>query len=152
MYSASIPGATGFANIASGTAGKAEDIQFGKDQERHKIEGNLLNAGGSALTTAAVASDKNEKKDISKVSNADMDDFLSKLAGFHFQYKHPGNEGEASGDRMGVMAQDANKSTIGKNMVIDGKPLKLDLGNAVGSALAAVAYLSKQLKEIKKSK
>ncbi len=152
MFSANTTGATGFGNVSAGAAGKAADISFGKEQEEHKLLGNLASAGGGLLATGAVASDKNEKKDIEKVSDAEMDDFLSKLAGFHFKYKHPGSEGEAPGDRMGVMAQDANKSTIGKQMVIDGKPLKLDLGNAVGSTLAAVAYLSKQLKEIKKSK
>lgn len=93
-------------------------------------------------------SDRREKTDV-KSANPQMEHFLDQIAGYSFDYKHPGTAGEAPGARVGVMAQDAVKSPLGRELVIGGKTLKLDPANTAGAALAAVSYLNAELKKLK---
>lgn len=109
-------------------------------------EGPDINPGTGLSTSQAYTSDRREKTDVSK---APMQDFLDKIAGFTFGYKAPGTPGEAPGQRISPMAQDVRRSAIGKTMVLDGKPLQMDIPNAVGGALAAVAYLNDEIKKLK---
>lgn len=145
MFQTSTAGAKGFSDTAAADAQTQEQRNAADSAANKQLVGNLTNAGGAALASAAGApkSDKREKKNVKK---ADMGAFLDKLAGFQFDYKHPGSEGEAPGHRIGIMAQDAEKSAVGKSMVLDGDRLSLDIPNAVGAALAAVAYLHQQMK------
>lgn len=101
---------------------------------------------GGLSSTSPYVSDRREKKDIEK---APMEDFLDKIAGFTYRYKAPGNPGEMSGQRIGPMAQDVARSAVGKTMVVAGKPLQMDIPNAVGGTLAAVAYLNDEIKKLK---
>lgn len=111
-------------------------------------QANLVNTGLSSGT--AYTSDKREKTDIQK---APMDQFLDHIAGFTYDYKNPGVPGEAAGKRVGPMAQDVQQGgPIGKSMVVDGQPLKLDIPNSVGAALAAVGYLNQQIQDLKRKK
>ena len=107
-------------------------------------------SGGSAAAVeddgADAISDRREKTNVKKLGDGDMEKLLSKISGYGFDYKNPGTPGENPGQRVGVMAQDVKKGgPVGKSMVVDGNPMKLDLPNAVGAALAAVAYLKKRI-------
>jgi len=109
-------------------------------------QSNLVNTGLSS--GMAYTSDEREKTDVAK---APMDQFLDHLAGFTFEGK-PGSD-IPGGQRMGPMAQDVKQGgPIGQSMVIDGKPLKMDIPNSLGAALAAVGYLNEQIKELKARK
>lgn len=153
LYGTNLAGA----NAASGLAGSEEGTLEGANQkateDQNQLEFNLLNGVGTAAAKGATGgggttavSDRREKTDIKKLGDGDMEQLLSKISGYGFDYKNPGAAGEAPGARVGVMAQDAQKAgPIGKSMVVDGKPMKLDLPNAVGAALAAVAYLKKRI-------
>ncbi len=107
---------------------------------------DLVNTGLGLSSGTAYTSDRREKTD---VKPAPMQDFLDKLASFSFEYKHPGTQGEPAGPRVGVMAQDMAKTPVGRTAVIPGSPMKLDMGNATGLALAAVAHLNKEIKKLK---
>lgn len=106
---------------------------------------NLLNTDTGLSESGRYTSDEREKTGIVK---APMDQFLDHLAGFTFEGK-PGSDIPA-GQRMGPMAQDVRQGgPIGKSMVIDGKPLQMDIPNSIGATLAAVSYLNEQIKKLK---
>lgn len=152
MYGANLS-AAGAASAAAGSEeGQRETANMQGQQQQNQLEFNLLNGIGQDAAKASTGggtatSDRREKTDVKKLGDSDMEQLLSKIAGYGGQYKHPGTDGEAPGNRIfGGMAQDIQKGgPLGKEMVIQGKPLKLDLPNAVGAALAAVAYLKKRI-------
>lgn len=153
MYGTNLAGANAAAGLAGSEEGTLEGANQHATEQQNQLEFNLLNGAGTAAAKAATGgggatavSDRREKTDVKKLGDSDMEQLLSKISGYGFDYKNPGEAGEAPGARVGVMAQDAQKAgPIGKSMVVDGKPMKLDLPNAVGAALAAVAYLKKRI-------
>jgi hypothetical protein len=89
-------------------------------------------------------SDERLKED---VKPAKLEKLAESLKGFRFRYK---DQAHGEGERVGVMAQDAQKGgPIGKGMVkMDGAGrLKLDVGNAVGAALAMSAQALRETKK-----
>lgn len=105
--------------------------------------------GGLAMSGAtAFASDKTLKTDIKKV---DASQFLDELTAYTFKYKNPKKHGE--GKQFGVMAQDLEKSKLGKQAVVkkeDGK--YVDTVKSIGPMLAALANLHERLKDIEEDK
>lgn len=102
-------------------------------QTQNSYNGGLIGGAGSALTS--ILSDKNEKTDISRATPQELRKMLRALSPSTFEYD---DEANGEGERVGVMAQDMKKSKLGRTAVIDGKPMKLDVGNALGLALAAL--------------
>lgn len=101
---------------------------------------------------AAAASDKNVKKDI-KSANKDMRAFLDVLSASGYKYKDTESPNTAEGQRYGVMAQDLEKSKVGKSMVKDTENGKeVDYGQGLGALLASQAALHKRLEKIEKKK
>ena len=143
MFGMNTVGASNFANTAAGGANKQGELDAGDRNAQRQLVGNSANAAGSMMAM----SDEREKKNVSKVSDPQMDAFVKHLSSFSFDYKDPDRDGE--GPRMGVMAGDVQKGgPIGKDVVVDGKRLKLDVGNGIGAALGAIGYLAKRVKEL----
>ena len=112
--------------------------------------GGLLGAVGSigaslatpAAAPAAFASDENLKTDI-EPAKAEAKRFLDELTAYTFKYK---NDDEPM---MGVMAQDAEKSKMGKYLVETKKSKKVLNGKKTMSAmLASLAYLNDRVNEL----
>lgn len=106
------------------------------------FKGGLINGGGGAL--GAIFSDRRVKTD---VKPANLVQLAKAIPGYEFDYKDPAH---GEGRRVGVMAQDvAAGGPIGERMVnMDGKGrLKLDVGNAVGAALAMSAQALREAKK-----
>lgn len=106
-------------------------------------------SAGRALfeQSRAAISDINEKKDIKK-------DFLDKLQAYTYEYKNPDKPGARPGKQVSVMAQDLEKTAIGKEMVgqmEDGTKF-VDYAKGYGAILAAQAHLNKRLDELEKKK
>lgn len=81
-----------------------------------------------------------------------VNDFLDKLAAHRYDYKNPEKHGK--GKRVSVMAQELEKSELGREFVFDTEDGKaVDYGKGFGVMLAAQAALNKRLKklEVKKS-
>lgn len=97
-------------------------------------------------------SDKNEKKDIKPASKDELDNTFKALTPETYEYKDPNMQGAAPGLRVGFMAQDLAKTKLGKDAVIDGKPMRVDIGNALGLALAGLASMRKELDTLKSKK
>jgi hypothetical protein len=105
--------------------------------------------GAAALAPAAVASDKNLKKDI-KSEDKSLDAFMRELDPKSFKYK---DKKDGEGKRYGVMAQDAEKSEVGKTMVKDTPHGKMLDGKATTSALlAAISRLAERVDELEGGK
>lgn len=109
-------------------------------------------AGGTTgYSRAYMASDENAKENIKPKENAsgDIEAFMNALKPYMYNYK---NEKHGSGEKMGVMAQDLEKSEVGKTMVDqapDGTKM-VDTNKAIGAVLAAVADINRKLKKLEK--
>lgn len=112
------------------------------------VAGSLMSGAASG---AAALSDKTAKKNIKKASK-DMDGFLSALSASKYKYKDETQEGAFKGDNYGVMAQDLEKSEVGKTLV-DTTPngKMVDTKKGFGAVLAAQSRLHERLAGLEKS-
>lgn len=122
-----------------------------KDAEKQKkwdSIGETTNAG-IGLIGSMVGSDEDMKKDV-KPNSKKYDDMMEKLKGYEFQYK---DQKHGEGDRVGIMAQDLEKSEVGKKLVKDTPEGKqIDIKNALGAIMASQARLAQRLKSLEKKK
>ena len=103
------------------------------------IYGNIKNA---------ISSDKNNKTNISKETVPDeLDNFLNALTAYGYEYKQPEKYGK--GPQIGVMAQDLEKSNIGKSLVLntpEGKMVKAS--EAFGPMMAGLVRENERINEL----
>lgn len=116
-------------------------------QQGNQTMQTLGAVGAAAGTVLMAASDERLKTNI-----VDGDDhakhFLDALVAKHYSYK---DEKWGEGPRMGIMAQDAERSALGRSFVVDTKDGKmLDLNKAVSAALASMAYLNKRVNKLER--
>lgn len=118
-------------------AAKAVADAQAKDQaSKMSFYGDIV---GAAPGVVKALSDVREKVDIAP---AHLDTLADALEGFTFRYKDPRVPGASPGKRVGIMAQDALRGgPAGRAMVEKGSDgrLRLDVGNALGAALAMSA-------------
>lgn len=120
-------------------AGNEMNAQATAAASANAMKGSELNAAGGILTKAL--SDRTEKTAIKPTGDSALLKLADALKAYGFEYKHPDAPGADPGPREGIMAQDAVKGGDPGKMV---KPdafgkLNLDVGNAVGTALAMSA-------------
>jgi hypothetical protein len=110
---------------------------------------NLQMGGMAALAYAK--SDENAKQNI-ELAPDQIDQFLNDLTGYKFNYKEPQKDG--SGTQIGVMAQDVEKSPVGKDMVFkDQEGAKnIDGGEALNAILASLGRLNEKVNNLEGSK
>lgn len=109
----------------------------------NKFKGGVIGTAG-AVGAALLPSDERAKTDI---ADANMGEFLEALEPKLFKYK---DQKHGEGQRIGIMAQDAAKTKVGRDFVVGGGEdlMQLDVGNALGAALAASAALHKRVKAL----
>jgi len=112
------------------------DAQAKDEAAKLQFAGGIV---GAAPGVIKALSDVREKTDIAP---ANLDRLADALEGFTFRYRDTSVPGAAPGPRVGIMAQDALRGgPAGRAMVDrggDGR-LRLDVGNALGAALAMSA-------------
>lgn len=145
-----------------GTAQKTQDLaikQFNVGQtqrrddekaaEQARIGQGAMQMGASVMGAAAASDEKlkTKKQDAKKQAK----ELLDKLSAKKFQYKE-GVQGEETGkDTFGIMAQDLEKSEIGKTLVVETPQGKaVDTRKGFGAVLAAQAELNKRLKKLER--
>ena len=143
----------------SGFLGQGQ--QFAANQARLRAQqaqadaaatGSFLGAGASALGSMFAKSDENSKKNIKKDSKS-SNDFLEKLSSVSYKYKDTSEPGTAEGKRHGILAQDLEKSEVGKSLVLNTPGGKMvDTVQGFGAVLAAQSELHKRLKELESKK
>jgi hypothetical protein len=119
----------------------------------------LVQAAPSAIAIAATASDENKKEKTSDANaktgvgdaESELEDLLAKVGAKTWQYKDPGKDGE--GRFAGPMAQDLQRSEVGKSMVSEGPDgmLQVDGARAGLAALSGLALVNRKLKELEDS-
>jgi len=114
-----------------------------------KLAGIAGNVGRAAL---ALKSDEDQKKAIKNASKP-TDEFLNAIKTKSFKYKEPKKANDDGRTNFGVMAQDIEKSEMGRSFVEDtpeGKMLNINKG--FGAVLAAQARLNERLNKLDKNK
>lgn len=106
-------------------------------------------AGAAGYQIGSSISDQREKTDIGKLDDASVDEMLGNLVASRYRYKNPNQPGAGQGERFGIMAQDLEKSAMGKSLVIDdGGVKKIDGNQAVGALLAAMSRTHDRLRKL----
>lgn len=119
--------------------------QDAASQRQSQILGGLAQAGATA---AIMSSDRRGKKNI-EGGEGDVQSFLDALSAHTFEYKDKSN---GEGKRVGVMAQDVEKSPLGKRIVVEGEDGKrLDFANALGAMMASSAVLNDRMSELEEA-
>jgi hypothetical protein len=126
---------------AEGSA-NARNLQFGQQ---------VVSGIGQGAASAAMLSDENEKKNIEpkKYAMEEIQEFLKALKPSTYEYK---NAQDGGGEKMGIMAQDLEKSEVGKTMVDtgpDGKK-RVDVNKSIGAIMAAMADMASRVKKLEK--
>lgn len=119
--------------IAMGDADRAQQAQAG-----------VIGAAGSML---AAFSDERLKKDIAP-ADGEVRDFIKAIEPYRFKYKS--HRHGASGEHFGVMAQDLEKSEMGKSLVVEvpGEGKAIDTVRGFGAVLAAMRHIDKRLEQV----
>lgn len=118
------------------------------DAAKSQREASMVAGLGGA---AMMASDENAKtniKDSSDVSG-EIVKMLAKLKPSEYEYK---DAKHGTGEKVGIMAQDLEKSKVGKTMVDqapDGTKM-VDTNKAIGALLAAAAEMNKKIEKLEK--
>jgi hypothetical protein len=128
---------------------RGDDV-MGLNAPRQKSSSNGLAAGLGAFATLGAAaipllSDKNTKTDISS-ANEKLDKLLDLLSAKEYEYK---DKKDGKGKRIGVMAQDLEKSDLGADLVSEmGGKKMVDLQKLLPLLLASQVRLNDRLNEL----
>jgi hypothetical protein len=142
-------------DIAGGKSGAIRDragIEAEKGRSRDEFTGGLFETGAdmAAMGAMGMFSDVNLKENV-EGAEPEVDDFLSNLSVNEFEYKDKEKFGE--GKHYGPMAQDLEKSKVGRTMVEDTPDGKMiDYGKGQGVMLAILKNLSDRLEEVEGAK
>lgn len=130
-----------------------QDAQLAEKAAERRA-GFIANLAGSATKVATAGSDENMKKDIKKGSATDkIEEFLGALKSYDYKYKDEKANGKENpkGEVTSVMAQDLEKSDLGKQMVKEGPDGKeVDYGQGLAAMLASIAELNERTKKLEK--
>lgn len=111
----------------------------------NSAQGIQLAGAVAGAIGAGVASDERLKTNIED-GDSHAKEFLDALASKYYSYK---DEKYGEGPRMGIMAQDAEKSALGRSFVMNTPQGKmLDVNKALSAALSSVAHLNKRVNKL----
>lgn len=111
--------------------------------------GGLLQAGGTLGGAAIMHSDERLKTDVRDGAD-DVDQALAALRPKSYRYR---DEKHGKGERVGIMAQDLEKSKMGRLVVFEAKDGKaLDVNKALSLSLAANARLHERVSKLEGKK
>jgi hypothetical protein len=109
---------------------------------------NAILGGVAVVLSRLASSDRRAKKNI-KPAKTKVQDFLDSLKAYSYEYKKPDSFGARHGEMLGVMAQDLEKTTLGKQFVRDTPAGKLvDMGQGLAAILASQSYLNDRMKRL----
>jgi hypothetical protein len=106
--------------------------------------------GGGANSDVSLKENMNQTE---KSGSEMVGEFLDALKSYTYNYKDKENNGQKNpeGKVTSVMAQDLEKSKLGKQMVVDGPEGKMvDYGQGMAPLFAAIAELNQRTKKLEK--
>jgi hypothetical protein len=112
--------------------------------------GTAMGAAGGPGIAAAGVSDRKAKTEI-KRSKKELDQLMDAIKAYKYKYKNPAH---GEGERISPMAQDLEKSKLGKAMVSQHESgyKMVDYGKGLGTMMASVARLNERLKKLEGDK
>jgi hypothetical protein len=138
------------AGINQANVGASNAANTAQQQAKTGLIGGLMSVGGQVAGMAAMASDKRCKKDI-RSGEKDVREFLDSLTAHTYRYK---DETKKDRPRLGVMAQDVEKSSLGADIVVKSPQgfLALDLNRGFGALMASAADINRRLSKLEKGR
>ena len=129
------------ANQQAATAQRQQNMAF------------LGNLGAMGATVAASDEDVKMNKQESNDSSKAISEFMDAIKSYTYEYKkgakQPGDKPTPKGEMKGVMAQDLEKSELGKQMVTDTENGKVvDFAQGMAPLFAAIAELNQRTKKL----
>ena len=107
---------------------------------------------GSGIAAFAM-SDKKAKKNVRDAKSDEFKDMLDKIKPKKYDYKEGGTGAISDTDYTGVMAQDLEKSDLGRDMVMDTPEGKMvDKEKMLMTAMASLADMNDRVKELESGK
>ena len=141
------------ATVAGGKSGaqSANQAYWTAKGDREAAEadamfGAVVQGGAAIASGGATKSDERSKTAKRDMSDEDITAFLDSVQPKRFRYKNPTEAGTAPGERIGVMAQDLEKTPLGDDVVVkmpDGSK-GLDRDNLLGVIVASLGHLAKK--------
>jgi hypothetical protein len=122
----------------------AQTAKFNQGQQKLQTMGNLVSTGAGVLS---MLSDRRLKEDIEPESTVDIRDFLNAIKPSAYRYKG------AAEPKVGVMAQDVERSGMGRT-IVKNTPIgkAIDIPSATGAMLASLADLNRRLAKVESGK
>jgi hypothetical protein len=121
---------------------KAFQVAYEKNASSDKKSEKLRKAGGIA-GLLSMLSDKKKKKAVKPAGDSELKKFARGMDAKTFRYK---DEPDSAPKRAGVLAQDVEKSKLGKGVVVDTPMGKtLDVNKSLSLALASIAEMREEL-------
>jgi hypothetical protein len=113
---------------------------FNANMQKQQAYGGLIGSGLGALATL---SDRRAKRDVEPLGSPSVQEFLGALK--PSEYRYAGRTDR----KAGVMAQDVEKSRVGRTMVRDTRVGKvIDIQSATGAMLAALGDLHQRISRV----
>lgn len=136
--------------IDRGVQTAMRQIAAGENMSTDEFIMGLLGMGSGLGGAAILASDRRFKEDVRDPDLRDLQDFLGNTRGKLYRYREPGKPGQRAGENYGPMAQDLQKSKIGRTVVVDGPDgLYVDTGRLALADHAALAELAREVAALK---
>jgi hypothetical protein len=109
--------ANSMTDIYTGMGNANAAVRMGQAQQANDFVGNMIKFGASGGSGGNIqSSDRRLKTDVEPISKTDLQEMKAHLRAFKFKYK---DEKYGRGEYIGVMAQDLEKSKLGRTLVVD---------------------------------
>ena len=139
------------AGATAGAQNNLANMYMQQGQAQQQAAGQLTSGliQGGAM---AMGSDERIKKNKKKVGDSDIrgsiKELMKKLDAYEYEYEEP--QDEFSGEQLGIMAQDLEKSEMGRDMVAETSngTKTVDVAKSSLAALAGISDLDKRLRKI----
>lgn len=104
---------------------------------------------GAGLASGVMKSDRRSKTRIRPGRATELKEYLSSAPGSHYRYRRPNAPGQRPGENFGPMAQDLQKSKIGRTVVVEGTDgLYVDTGRLALADHAALTHLAQRVERL----
>lgn len=135
-------------NMGQGELSSMASMYGAAQQNPGMLGGLMQGAGGLLGGISDLVSDERLKTDVSDAGN-DIDEMLGKLLPKAYVYK---DKRHGAGKRVGIMAQDMERSKAGRTVVKERPVGKvLDVAAAISAALASAARLHHRLSKVERA-
>jgi hypothetical protein len=133
---------------------KANMYNAGAEDSGNAFTWQMIGQGAQAAAAALplLASDERLKKNVRKPSKEQVEELLAAIKPRTYEYKDAEVPGAAPGRFLSPMAQDLEKSELGKDLVVEGVDgyKRVDYARGLGALLASAAFQEERIAKLEK--